>query len=188
MHHKRSLYRPIGRLALHGAAEFLWHFATVFPRTVTKCHNSNVQRQHPRWGAIARQSMVVLLTLRAECSLLARNPASSTPYLPVTTHHTFVLPLLTPQATMRDSQKRQGQRAWLLAASSLLLSTGSAAEPNLLTDSSIEAVLYRHTWEVELQGGGKQTHTRHNLAKIISVDRKGDAKRLKTEEPGTREE
>jgi hypothetical protein len=32
--------------------------------------------------------MVVLLTLRAECSLLARKPASSTPYLhlPITWH------------------------------------------------------------------------------------------------------
>ena len=25
IHHKRSLYRPIWRLALHGVAEFLWH-------------------------------------------------------------------------------------------------------------------------------------------------------------------
>ncbi len=58
----------------------------------------------------------------------------------------------------------------------------------LKKDDSIEAVLYRHTWEVELRGGGIQTHTRHNLAKIIKVDRKGDAKRSKTEQPGTREE
>jgi len=58
----------------------------------------------------------------------------------------------------------------------------------LKKDDSIEAVLYRHTWDVELQGGGKQTHTRHNLAKIVKVDRKGDAKRSKTEEPRTREE
>jgi len=49
-------------------------------------------------------------------------------------------------------------------------------------------VLYRHTWEVELQGGGTQTHTRHNLAKVIKVDRKGDAKRSTTEQSGTREE
>jgi hypothetical protein len=52
----------------------------------------------------------------------------------------------------------------------------------LKRDDTIEAVLYRHTWEVELQGGGKQTHTRHNLAKVIKVDRKGDAKRSKTEQ------
>ncbi len=52
----------------------------------------------------------------------------------------------------------------------------------LKKDESIEAVLYRHTWEVELQGGGKQTHTRHNLAKIIKVYRKEDAKRPKTEQ------
>jgi hypothetical protein len=58
----------------------------------------------------------------------------------------------------------------------------------LKRDDTIEVVLYRHTWEVELQGGGKQTHTRHNLAKVIKVDRKGDAKRLKTELSGTREE
>ena len=47
----------------------------------------------------------------------------------------------------------------------------------LKKDDCIEAVLYRHTWDVELQGGGKQTHTRHNLGKIITVDRKEDAKR-----------
>jgi len=48
----------------------------------------------------------------------------------------------------------------------------------LKKDDCIEAVLYRHTWEVELQGGEKQTHTRHNLTKIIKVDRKGVAKRF----------
>ena len=42
---------------------------------------------------------------------------------------------------------------------------------------TIEAVLYRHTWETKLQGGGTQTHTRHNLGKILRVDRKEDAKR-----------
>jgi hypothetical protein len=47
----------------------------------------------------------------------------------------------------------------------------------LKKDDCIEAVLYRHTWDVELQGGGTQMHTRHNLAKVIKVDRKGDAKR-----------
>ena len=47
----------------------------------------------------------------------------------------------------------------------------------LKKDDSIEAVQYRHTWEVELQGGGKETHTRHNLTRIIKVDRKEDAKR-----------
>jgi len=52
----------------------------------------------------------------------------------------------------------------------------------LKKDDCIEAVLYRHTWDVELQGGGKQTHTRHNLAKVTKVDRKEDAKRLKTEQ------
>ncbi len=31
----------------------------------------------------------------------------------VTMHHTFVLLLLTSQATMQDSQKRQGLRVWL---------------------------------------------------------------------------
>ncbi len=42
---------------------------------------------------------------------------------------------------------------------------------------SIEAVLYRHTWEVPLQGGGIETHTRHNLATITKVVRIGTAKR-----------
>jgi len=49
----------------------------------------------------------------------------------------------------------------------------------LKKDDCIEAVLYRHTLEVELQGGGKQSHTRHNLGKVIRVDRKDDAKRNK---------
>ncbi len=55
----------------------------------------------------------------------------------------------------------------------------------LKKDDGIEAVLYRHTWEVELQGGGKQSHTRHNLTRIIKVDRKDDAKRSKKEQSAT---
>lgn len=47
---------------------------------------------------------------------------------------------------------------------------------------SIEAVLYRHTWETELQGGGTQTNTRHNLSTITKVERIRNAKR-KTPEP-----
>src|SRR6266568_5856270 len=47
---------------------------------------------------------------------------------------------------------------------------------------SIEAVLYRHTWEVELQGGEKETHTRHNLASITKVERIGTAKRKTPEQ------
>ena len=58
----------------------------------------------------------------------------------------------------------------------------------LKKDDCIEAVLYRHSWTVELQGGGKQTHTRHNLAKVLKVDRKDDAKRSKREQSATREE
>ena len=57
----------------------------------------------------------------------------------------------------------------------------------LKKDDSIEAVLYRHTWEVELQGGKKETHTRHHLAKILRVDRKGNAKRITTEQGAERE-
>jgi hypothetical protein len=41
----------------------------------------------------------------------------------------------------------------------------------------IEAVLYRHTWEVELGNGEKRTHMRHNLATITKVERLEDAKR-----------
>ena len=47
---------------------------------------------------------------------------------------------------------------------------------------SIEAVLYRHTWEVELQGGEKETHTRHNLSTITKVERIGTAKRKTSEQ------
>ena len=57
----------------------------------------------------------------------------------------------------------------------------------LKKDDSIEAVLYRHTWEVALQGGAKETHTRHNLATITRVERKADAKRNKTEQDGKKE-
>jgi hypothetical protein len=55
----------------------------------------------------------------------------------------------------------------------------------LKKDDSIEAVLYRHTWEVELQSGEKQSHTRHNLTRITRVDRKDDAKRPKKEQSAT---
>ena len=48
----------------------------------------------------------------------------------------------------------------------------------LKKDDSLEAVLYRHTFEVSLQNGDKETHTRHNLATIIKVERKGHAKRF----------
>ncbi len=47
---------------------------------------------------------------------------------------------------------------------------------------SIIAVLFRHTWETDLQGGGKQTHTRHNLVTIPKVERIGDAKRKSSEQ------
>jgi hypothetical protein len=55
----------------------------------------------------------------------------------------------------------------------------------LKKDDCIEAVLYRHTWEVDLQGGGTQTHTRHNLTRIIKVEKKDDAKRSKKEQTPT---
>jgi hypothetical protein len=42
----------------------------------------------------------------------------------------------------------------------------------------IEAVMYRHTWEIELGNGEKRTHKRHNLATITKVERTDDAKRL----------
>lgn len=47
----------------------------------------------------------------------------------------------------------------------------------LKKDDSIEAVLYRHTFEVTLQSGEKELHQRHNLATIIKVERKSSAKR-----------
>ena len=51
----------------------------------------------------------------------------------------------------------------------MIVATSSMAPSR--KDDRIEAVLYRQTWEVELQGGEKQTHTRHNLTKILKVDR-----------------
>jgi len=57
----------------------------------------------------------------------------------------------------------------------------------LKKDDGIEAVLYRHTWKVELQSGEVQTHTRHNLARIIKVDRKDGAKRSKKEQDAKKE-
>jgi hypothetical protein len=41
----------------------------------------------------------------------------------------------------------------------------------LKKEDSIECVLYRHTWEVPLQSGETETHTRHNLATITKVER-----------------
>ncbi len=48
----------------------------------------------------------------------------------------------------------------------------------------IEAIFFRHTYEVELIGGEKETVIRHNLVKVIYVDsgeRGRSAKRLKRE-------
>jgi hypothetical protein len=39
----------------------------------------------------------------------------------------------------------------------------------LVKGTEIEAVLYRHTFETELIGGGKEVMTRHNLSKILYV-------------------
>lgn len=39
----------------------------------------------------------------------------------------------------------------------------------LVKGTEIEAVLYRHTFETKLIGGGEEVITRHNLSKIISV-------------------
>jgi hypothetical protein len=47
----------------------------------------------------------------------------------------------------------------------------------LKKEDSIECVLYRHTWEVPLQSGETETHTRHNLSTITKVEKKGGAKR-----------
>ena len=57
----------------------------------------------------------------------------------------------------------------------------------LKKDDCIEAILYRHSWDVALQGGKKETHTRHNLTRIIKVERKEDAKRSTKEHPANRE-
>src|SRR5207248_11421185 len=41
----------------------------------------------------------------------------------------------------------------------------------LAKDDSIHAVLYKHTWTVDLQDGRETTHTRYNLAMIIEVEK-----------------
>src|SRR6266567_4354325 len=43
---------------------------------------TTVERHNPLASAIRLSDKPSVLTLRAECSLLARKPASSTPYLP----------------------------------------------------------------------------------------------------------
>jgi len=53
---------------------------------------------------------------------------------------------------------------------------------NLKKGDMVEAVLYRHTWEVELGNGEKRTHTRHNLTTITKVERKEHAKRTTEKE------
>jgi len=41
----------------------------------------------------------------------------------------------------------------------------------LTKGDSIHAVLYKHTWTVELQDGSETMHTRYNLATIIEVEK-----------------
>ena len=41
----------------------------------------------------------------------------------------------------------------------------------LAKDDRIHAVLYRHTWKVDLQDGTETIHTRYNLATIIDVEK-----------------
>ncbi len=41
----------------------------------------------------------------------------------------------------------------------------------LAKDDRIHAVLYKHTWTVELHDGSETTHTRYNLATIIEVEK-----------------
>ena len=41
----------------------------------------------------------------------------------------------------------------------------------LTKDDRIHAVLYKHTWTVDLQDGSETTHTRYNLATIIEVEK-----------------
>jgi hypothetical protein len=41
-------------------------------------------------------------------------------------------------------------------------------------DDRIHAVLYRHSWTVNLQDGRETIHTRYNLATIIAVEKKGE--------------
>src|SRR5205085_11809883 len=41
----------------------------------------------------------------------------------------------------------------------------------LTKDDRLHAVLYKHTWTVDLQDGRETTHTRYNLATIIEVEK-----------------
>ena len=41
----------------------------------------------------------------------------------------------------------------------------------LTKDDRIHAVLYKHTWTVDLQDGRETMHTRYNLATIIEVEK-----------------
>ena len=61
-------------------------------------------------------------------------------------------------------------------------SRDSVQSLKLKKGDSIEAVLYRHIWEVELQGGERETHTRHHLSTITKVERIGTAKRKTPEQ------
>jgi len=78
-----------------------------------------------------------------------------------------------------DDPDRAGEKVWheVYARNKV---REQVKQARLKKGDVVEAVLYRHRWEVELESGETRTHTRHNLATITKVERLEDAKR-KTE-------
>lgn len=53
----------------------------------------NSQREYTRWEALFPETCVLVLMLRADCSLLALKPAHSSPYLPGKGRDGLVIPV-----------------------------------------------------------------------------------------------
>ncbi len=76
-----------------------------------------------------------------------------------------------------SSEKEGEKERWEVYASNKAKQQVKARK--LAKDDSIHAVLYKHTWTVDLQDGSETTHTRYNLATIIEVEKHEQESRAK---------
>jgi hypothetical protein len=67
------------------------------------------------------------------------------------------------------TDKEDEKKRWEVYASNKAKQQVKARK--LAKDDRIHAVLYKHTWTVDLQDGRETTHTRYNLATIIEVEK-----------------
>lgn len=69
-----------------------------------------------------------------------------------------------------DSPEKEGETDWWEVYATNKVKQQIKAK-KLGKDDRIHAVLYRHTWKVDLQDGRETIHTRYNLATIIEVEK-----------------